>query len=283
MSKQRPCTLVMILLLCASWAFPDSHISKDGDEVSRKTFQHLQQLGWKLVLHDRCTGNWKDYWHLDGLQAKVSTDNEGMVFAAGPTHRNDACHAVLWTKERLKGDIRLDYEYTKLDDTHHNVTILYLQATGSGLDTFDKDIFQWHHLRQVPSMRLYFNHMNTYHISYAAFGMENMDPQADYIRAGRYMPESGKGLRGPDLKPDVLRTGLFKKGVPHQITVIKVENDLFMHVRNEKKQLLCHWHNDSLPPIVEGRIGLRHMYTRSARYRDFRVYLLSGPEVKPVD
>ena len=31
-----------------------------------------------------------------------------------------------------------------------------------------------------------------------------------------------------------------------------------------------------LEPVTEGRIGLRHMYTRSARYRDFRLSALSN-------
>jgi len=43
------------------------------------------------------------------------------------------------------------------------------------------------------------------------------------------------------------------------------------HVINDKKQILCHWKNESFPPILEGRIGLRHMFTRSARYRNFQI------------
>jgi len=44
-----------------------------------------------------------------------------------------------------------------------------------------------------------------------------------------------------------------------------------MLMRNRETELLCHWKNEALPPIVAGRIGLRHMYTRAARYRDFRI------------
>jgi len=117
---------------------------------------------------------------------------------------------------------------------------------------------------------MYFNHMHTYHISYAAYP-NDQDSTEDYIRTRRYMPEAN-GLRGTDLAPDYFRTGLFKTGVPHTITVIKRGQELFMHVRNDEKQMLCHWKNESLPPILEGRIGLRHMFTRSARYRDFRIF-----------
>ena len=85
------------------------------------------------------------------------------------------------------------------------------------------------------------------------------------------MPGARKGLKGTDLEPDNFRTGLFKTGVPHRITVNKKGNDIYMHIKNDEKERLCHWKNESFPPINEGRIGLRHMYTRGARYRNFRV------------
>lgn len=34
---------------------------------------------------------------------------------------------------------------------------------------------------------------------------------------------------------------------------------------------ICHMANPDLPGITEGRIGLRHMFTRSARYENFTV------------
>lgn len=113
--------------------------------------------------------------------------------------------------------------------------------------------------------------MNTFHISYAAFDIRNKKKDNDYIRARRYMPEKGNGLKGTDLKPDYFETELFKKDVPHKITIIKKGINLFMYIRNSEKEMLCHWKNDSLPPVNEGRIGLRHMWTRGARYKDFRI------------
>jgi len=194
-----------------------------------------------------------------------------MDFAAGPVWRDDSSHAVLWTKQEFSGDIRVDYEYTKLDDRIEAVNILYLMATGSGAKGYDQDIFRWSDKRDVPAMQKYFTHMNLLHISYAAFDMPNSDPQEDYIRARRYMPETGNGLRGTALQPDYRRTGLFEKDVPHQITVIKTENDLFMYIRNDQTKLLAHWQTSGFPNVTEGRIGLRHMWTRSARYKNFRV------------
>jgi len=234
-------------------------------------FQKLAEAEWRQVFHDRCTGNWQDTWFLDGRKATVTNGPDGMTFTAGPTARDDPCHAVLWTKDSFQGDLKIEYEYTRTDSAVRYVTILYIQATGSGDAEHPKDIAAWSALRTVPSMRLYFNHMNTYHISYAAFGTRNDDPDADYIRARRYMPDAGKGLAGTELKDEYAHTGLFKTGVPYQITVIKKGRDLFMHVQGDGREQLCHFRNVALPPIVAGRIGLRHMYTRGARYRDFRV------------
>jgi hypothetical protein len=46
--------------------------------------------------------------------------------------------------------------------------------------------------------------------------------------------------------------------------------------------------NKHLPVITEGRVGLRHMFTRSARYRDFRISIpqvstgkATAPETQP--
>lgn len=234
-------------------------------------FRQIESAAWEEVFVDTCTNRWEDRWFLDGLKGRVETGPDGMVLSAGPVQGDDAGHVVLWTKEIFEGDVRIDYEYTKLDDTIHNVNILYVLASGSGEGVFDQDIAKWSRLREIPSMRLYFNHMNAYHISYAAYDQDNEDPVDDYIRSRRYLPETGRGLQGTDLKPDYLQTGLFETGVPHRITAIKSGDDLFMYVRNEDQDLLCHWKTDAFPPVTPGRIGLRHMYTRSARYRDFRV------------
>ena len=84
--------------------------------------------------------------------------------------------------------------------------------------------------------------------------------------------------KGTALKPGYARTGFFATGVPHQITVIKKGRGLFMYIRNAEQELLCHWPNPDLPMIEEGRIGLRHMYARSARYRNVRVSVLPSDQ-----
>lgn len=251
-----------------TWAAEDQHSGVTSPESHAK-FARLVEADWEEVLCDPGTGDWRELWFLDGEIGTVTNTPKGMELQAGPEFKNDAHHMVLWTKQSFKGDLKIEYEYTRLDSEERCVTILYVEATGSGTAPYSKDILDWAELRKVPSMKSYFNHMNTYHISYAAYPNAD-DATEDYIRARRYMPEA-KGLKGTDLAPDYFRTGLFAPGVPHKITVIKHGQELFMHVRNDKKQMLCHWKNETLPPIVEGRIGSRHMYTRSARYSDFRI------------
>ncbi len=236
-----------------------------------KEYDRLSALPWVTEFKDPCTGNWTDHWTLDGKNAQLRNNERGMDFHAGPRRKDDTSHAVLWTKQSFSGDIRIDYEYTKLDPQIEAVTILYIQATGAGTPGFDEDISKWAKKRTIARMATYFNNMNLIHISYAAFNIGNKNPRADYIRARRYIPEASAGLRNTEFKPDYRRTGMFQQSIPHKVTVIKTAGDLFMHIRNVEDELLCHWHTDSLPQVQHGPIGLRHMWTRAARYRDFRI------------
>ena len=130
---------------------------------------------------------------------------------------------VLWTRESFEGDLKIEYDYTRLDSETRCVNILYIQATGSGEEPYAKDITEWSELRRVPAMRMYFNHMNTYHISYAAF--PNNEDTTQYIRGRRYMPNA-TGLEGSNLDPDYFPEGLFEPRVPHKITVIKKDFEI---------------------------------------------------------
>jgi hypothetical protein len=242
----------------------------EGGERNR--FWKINAAEWQEVFFDTGSGNWQDKWALDGLKSKVTNSENGMNLRAGPVPKEDASHTVLWTKESFSGDIKIEYEYTRTDEANQFVNILYIQATGSGEAGFYKDISKWADQRTVPAMRTYYNNMNTYHISYAAYNGEPVEDDFDYIRARRYRPDLKKGLTNTELEPDVFqRTGLFATGIPHEITVIKKGNELFMLIKNPDREYLCHWVNDKHPAIMEGPIGLRHMFTRSAQYKNFRV------------
>ena len=239
------------------------------NKAEGKAFDKVAKGTWKKTFSDACTADWKKMWFLDGEIGTVKTGTDGMTLTAGPTFKNDAHHMVLWTKESFKGDLKIEFDYTRLDKEMRCVTILYVQATGSGKAPYTKDITNWNELRKVPAMKTYYNHMNTYHVSYAAFPNEGED-RTSYIRGRRYMPEK-KGLQGTDLNPDYYPKGLFATGVKHHITVIKKDREITMRIENPEQVFYCKMSNPKLPIITEGRIGLRHMFTRSARYENFQV------------
>lgn len=232
----------------------------------KAAYEQADRGQWTEVLSDTGTADWKKLWFLDGEIGTVKNTPDGMILTAGPEFKNDAHHMVLWTKQSFAGDLKIEYEYTRLDEAKECVTILYIQATGSGKGPYHKDITQWNELRKVPAMATYFDHMHAYHISYASF-------PDHYIRGRRYMPEKD-GLKGTELAPDYFPQGLFQTGVPHKITVVKKARDLYLRIENAEQTIHCHMANPNFPAITEGRIGLRHMFTRSARYRDFRVSVL---------
>ena len=230
----------------------------------------------ELLFEDSGTDNWEKKWMLDGQKAKVVNSNEGMELIAGPEHGNDSHHTVLWAKPSFEGNICIEYDYTRTDTTTRCVNILYFHASGKGDEDYPKDISLWNDKRKVPSMRTYFNNMNTYHISYAAFGAKEYSGENDYIRLRRYNP-SMEGLTGTDVPEDHFKTGLFKSDVTYHIQVFKYANTIEMHIQNKSDSsdtLICRWDASIFPSIESGRIGLRHMFTRSARYKDFKVWRL---------
>ena len=112
--------------------------------------------------------------------------------------------------------------------------------------------------------------MEAIHISYAAFKMVNDDPEADYIRIRKYPAVVGE-FQKTALEPDFFRTDLFQTGKTYAITVIKTTEKLYFEVKGEDQHELYEWDLDEKDRVEEGRIGLRHMYTRSSQYKDFKV------------
>jgi hypothetical protein len=228
---------------------------------------------WKLQMVDPCTGEWPEQWFMDGLLSSVENSDSGMNFKAGNINRDDAHHAVLWTKESFTGDVRIEYNYTRTDSQKINVNILYIQATGIGREPYHHDISKWNSLREIPAMSIYFKNMKALHISYAAFNMVNDDAAADYVRVRKYPVTEQVKFKDTEIPPAFYRTGLFLPGVKYRITIIKTDSRLFFKVNGGGVMKLYSWKLDDQQPILEGRIGLRHMFTRSAQYSDFKVFV----------
>ncbi|MCC6680561.1 MAG: DUF1961 family protein [Phycisphaeraceae bacterium] len=233
-------------------------------------FQAALKLPWQQVFSDTCTGDWREFWFLDGRQSKLENTPDGMILAAGPEGGGDAANTVLWTHQSFAGDVKIEYDFTRLDDLPRFVNILYIQATGVGEGPFARDIAQWSELRRDPAMKLYYNHMNLLHISYATF-----DPQNDYIRARRYpRPKDGNFEFDTRIPPDYANSGLFQVGVTYRITCIKRGRQLFFNVSQGGDQHLFTFNADGFPPVDEGRIGLRQMRGRVSRYANFSISIL---------
>jgi len=247
----------------------DAPIPKPDPAQDKAAFEQAAAGVWQEVFSDPCTGDWRQQWFLDGEVGTVTTAANGMTLTAGPEFKNEAHHMVLWTKQSFEGSLKIEYEYTRTDKETRCVNILYIQATGSGKGPYARDISQWDELRRVPAMETYFNHMHAYHLSYAAFPNSG-ENRVSYLRARRYLPE-GDGLKGTELAPDYDPQGFFAEGVKHHITVIKKDRDLFLRVENPDRVGHYRFRNPRLPAITDGRVGLRHMFTRAARYRNFQI------------
>ena len=138
---------------------------------NEEQFDELQSLNWTESFLDSCTGNWEDGWFLDGLRATVENTPKGMILSAGPIARDNASHCVLWTNKSFEGDVKIEFDYWRIDSIQKFVNIIYIQATGKEEGPYTKDIAEWSDLREIPFMRTYYNNMKLLHISFAAFGL----------------------------------------------------------------------------------------------------------------
>lgn len=251
------CTIILTLL------FSLLSFSQNNNDFN----QLNNSKKWKLKFKDSCTNNWKDHWFLDGKRAKIKHTETGMNFTAGPIERDDACHAVLWTNNVFKGDIKIEYQYTRTDTSTAWVNIIYIQATG--VKPFKKNIYKWRNKRTIPAMKTYFNYMKTLHISYAAFNKTN----EEYIRVRKYPVVPGENFNTTtEITPAIFNTGLFKPFKTYKITIIKTGKSLYFKVENNDESEIYFWNTSDTAPINKGRIGLRHMFTRSATYSNFKVF-----------
>lgn len=183
------------------------HSCKTGKTINSPNAD--AKRNWTLVFNDNCTQYWTKNWTLDGLVATVENSKEGMHFKAGPEAYNDAHHAVLWTKNSYSGDVKIEFDYTKTDDENRFVNILYIQATGDEEGDYEADISKWKNLREVPKMKLYFENMNVFHTSYAAFG--NKGDGFYYVRSRRYPKAKGQPFNSIVVQPSYDKQVFSKK------------------------------------------------------------------------
>ena len=226
---------------------------------------------WELVFSDPGAGDWQEHWFVEGLKATVEYEEGGLVFTSGPVPREQTSHAVLWTKQSFTGDIRIEYDYTRLEYMTEapSVNILYIQATGLGTEESPTDIFLSTAQREVPWMKSYFLNMNALHVSYATTGPK----RSHYVAARRYPAKDEKSfMHGTMIQPNYENVDLFKAGETYHITALKEGNQLTFTAEREGKMHTFEWDTSAFPPVTAGRIGLRHMWARSSRYQNFRMF-----------
>jgi hypothetical protein len=227
---------------------------------------------WTVAGRDDPRTAWREFWMLDGENAAVERTAAGFEFRAGPRRGEDADHAVLWTRATYDGDVKLTFDYTRTDEAVRDVNILYIHAQGTGEGPYAADLAQWAELRRVPAMRIYFQNLRAWHLSYAAFVNTGPVDQPDYIRVRRYPVTPERTFDQTEVPPTIEGTGLFKTGVTYAVTVIKTTTALHLQVRGDGQDRSFRWDLSSFDGPNEGRIGLRHMHTRAARYGGFTVY-----------
>jgi hypothetical protein len=260
-----------ILLLFIVFNTANAQVSAQEEDF----IQINKQANWKLKFSDKGKSNYQNNWFLDGLKAKITNSNKGLLFSAGQVEGNDADHAVLWTKQSFAGDIKITYEFTKIDHNQDWVNIIYIHATGIGVKPFDEDISKWNNLRTIPAMSTYFKNMNALHVSYAAFDKELPRGQ-DYIRVRKYPIAKGANFnQTTEIPPAFFDTQLFKTGIKYQLTLIKKGNQFYFQVKGDNEDKVYNWDISSAANITEGRVGLRHMYTRSSLYKNFKIYTIN--------
>ncbi len=257
----------LLTVKCIDGKSMEVELEKSNDQA---LFEQAKALDWKPVFS--ASGS-KD-WSIDGAFATVEDTPDGMVFSAGPEEWNRAHHAVLWTKDSFSGNLRIEYDYTRLDDVDKWVTILYIQAMGKGGE-FAPDIMEWADYRKEPWMKNYFETMKLLHISYAAYGRDDLGADDDYVRCRRYPKAENGKFSKTEIKPDSFRTGLFHTGTTCHITAIKRDDRLFFNVKGGDRERLFAWQSPLIGEVAEGRIGLRHMWMKSARYKNFTVSVLA--------
>ena len=278
------CMILAMLLIACSASAADRTEARWSNVSPSQRFENWAELPWQRAFTDTGGSGWRDRWHLDGKHARIEPGRDGFAFHAGAERGVDAHHAVLWTRPRFEGDVRISYDYTRLDKAEHDATMLYIQATGTGIGPYKKDIMQWANRRTVPAMSKYSQHMDLLHVSYAAMPtstpLERGVPDRMYSRARRYPIPANAAFEDTIIPRTYFPEDLWQTGVTHHVDVIKRGPMLMMKVTPEGgKSRYRYWNASGWSPIKGGRIGLRHMAGRAARYEDFTVQTL--PEDAP--
>lgn len=226
---------------------------------------------WQLEFEYVGSGPWSEHFVVDGVRAEIQQTDAGFIFASGPVPLDAGCNTVMWTRRSFAGDLRMEFDYTRLDTMDKYATLLYFQARGIG--DMPEDITEWADRRIVPIMRTYFQNMDLLHLSFAA-----LREDGDYLRVRRYPATPERPFDRTEVGEAVFNTGLFIPGVRYRMTVTKTDAELAVEVSPPETDDAPFSHTWSLadePPTGTGPIGIRQMHARCARYENVRIWTRS--------
>ena len=233
-----------------------------------------------ILFEDTMTENWEANWFVDGDLAVLEHQDGGLLFhspTSGVSQKDknkyrekfDAHHAVLWTHKEFAGDIRISYEFTRMETDWAN--LIYIQAQGIGKPPYDEDIYAWRELRGVSSMDKYFNYMNLLSLSLR-----------DEIRCKRYpWSDVAKDYDYEDtlVKPMVDHEGL-PDGKTYSVVIEKRKKSCLLQIREQgRDEYIVNYTWDLSDPsrkrkqpyVENGRIGFRQMGGNKVLYKNFKV------------
>lgn len=229
-----------------------------------------------ILFADPMDADWQQNWFLDGKKATVEHRDGALFFSGGTVTKAmdreayHAHHAVLWTKQEFRGDIRLSFETQQVDLSGYGNVLIYIQAQGIGTPPYAEDITDWNELRDVPAMNMYFNTMNLISVSLRKELRCKRYPFTDVATGTQYEPlfepmqdwhgvQPGRWFRFViDKRRETLRFRSYDVETGEQLS------DFTWDTTKVSDRLT--------PRLVEGgRIGLRHMSTKQSLYRNFVV------------
>ena len=79
-------------------------------------------------------------------------------------------------------------------------------------------------------------------------------------------------MDGTMIQPIYEDIHLFKPGETYHVTATKEGSRLTFAAERDGKTNTFQWDTSAFPPVTEGRVGFRHMWARSSRYQNIRVF-----------
>jgi hypothetical protein len=96
------------------------------------------------------------------------------------------------------------------------------------------------------------------------------------VSARRYPAKNAADFqRGTQILPVYENVDLFEPGKTYHITVVKQGQHLSFTAESDGRRHRFEWDTSAFPAVTEGRIGFRHMWARSSRYRNIKVFVRS--------